>query len=76
MAVLWVVLEREQITAKLCLFKGASLRLRAIDKDVLFVIWDDRINYLTVGVANYDGTFCERYREEKISSREIPEHEK
>lgn len=34
--------------------------MRAIDKDVLFVVWDDRINYLTVGVASYDGTFCER----------------
>ena len=63
------------ITANLGLFKGASLRLRAIDNDVLFVVEDDRINYLTVGVAIYDGTFCKLYREGKISPREIPECE-
>ena len=46
------------ITANLGLFKGASLRLRAIDNDVLFVVEDDRINNLTVGVAIYEGTYC------------------
>lgn len=68
------------ITASLGLFKGASLRLNAIDNDVLFVVEDDRINYLTVGVAIYDGTFCKLYREGKLgrkpSLKEIPECEK
>lgn len=63
------------ITANLGLFKGASLRLRSIDNDVLFVVEDDRINYLTVGVAIYEGTYCKIYREGKLRPREIPECE-
>ena len=63
------------ITANLGLFKGASLRLRAIDNDVLFVVEDDRINQLTVGVAVYEGTYCNLHREGKLSPRERPECE-
>lgn len=63
------------MTANLGLFKGASLRLRAIDQDVLFVVEDDRINYLTVGVAIYDGTYCELYRKGLLPPGKIPECE-
>jgi hypothetical protein len=63
------------ITANLGLFKGASLRLCAIDNDVLFVVEDDRINHLTIGVAVYEGTYCQLYREGKLPPREIPECE-
>ncbi len=55
------------IEATVYIDKGASLRLRAIDQDVLFVVEDDRINSLTVGVALYDGTFCTRYKEECVN---------
>lgn len=63
------------ITANLGLFKGASLRLRAIDNDVLFVVENDRINYLTIGVALYEGTYCKIYKEGKLPPRKIPECE-
>ena len=52
------------IEATVYIYKGASLRLRAIDQDVLFVVEDDHINFLTVGVAIYDGTFCTLYKED------------
>ncbi len=62
--------------AELGLFRGASLRIRAIDQDILLVVEDDRINYLTVGVAIYDGTYCELYRKGLLPpSRKIPECE-
>ena len=51
------------IEATVYLSKGASFRIRAIEQDVLFVIEDDRINALTLGVAIYDGTFCTLYKE-------------
>jgi hypothetical protein len=61
-----VPFKRGLIEAKVSIFKGASLRLRAIDQDVLFVVEDDRINSLTVGVAIYDGTFCTLYKEDCV----------
>ncbi len=55
------------ITANLGLFRGASLRLRAIDNDILFIVEDDRINHLTVGIAMYEGTYCNLYKEGKLA---------
>jgi hypothetical protein len=60
---LTVPYEKGLIEATLYVFKGASLRLRAVDQDVLLVVEDDRINSLTIGVAIYDGTFCTLYKE-------------
>ncbi|MDJ0802154.1 MAG: hypothetical protein QNI97_04725 [Desulfobacterales bacterium] len=64
---LTVPFKKGLIEATVYMDKGASLRLRAIDQDVLFVVEDDRINSLTVGVALYDGTFCTRYKEECVN---------
>lgn len=55
------------IEATVPIFKGASLRLRARDQDVLIAVEDDRINSLTVGVALYEGTFCTLYKEDCIN---------
>ena len=63
---LTVPYEKGLIEADIYIYKGASLRLRAIDQDVLFVVEDDRINALTVGVAIYHGTFCTLYKEECV----------
>ena len=63
---LTVPYEKGLIEAAVFIYKGASLRLRAIDQDVLFVVEDDRINALTVGVAIYDGTFCTLYKEDCV----------
>ena len=64
---LTVPYEKGLIEATVYIFKGTSLRLRAIDQDVLLVVEDDRLNSLTVGVAIYDGTFCTLYREECVN---------
>ncbi len=64
---LTVPYEKGLIEATVYLFKGASLRLRATDQDVLLVVEDDRINGLTVGVAIYDGTFCTLYKEDCVN---------
>ena len=64
---LTVPYEKGLIEAAVFVYKGASLRLRAIDQDVLFIVEDDRINSLTVGVAIYDGTFCTLYKEECVN---------
>ena len=55
------------IEASVYIIKGSSLRLRAIEQDVLFVVEDDRINALTVGVAMYDGTFCTLYKADCVN---------
>ena len=63
---LTVPYEKGLIEAVVYVYKGASLRLRAIDQDVLFLVEDDRINSLSIGVALYDGTFCTLYKEECV----------
>ena len=55
------------IEATVSIFKGARLRLRAVDQDVLWVVEDDRLNALTVGVAIYEGTFCTYYRDDCVN---------
>ncbi len=68
---LTVPYEKGLIEATVYIYKGSSLRLRAIDQDVLFVVEDDRINALTVGVAIYDGTFCTLYTEDCVDQENV-----
>ena len=68
---LTVPYKKSLIEATVYMYKGASLRLRAIDQDILLVVEDDRINALTIGVALYDGTFCTLYKEECVNQEII-----